>query len=133
MLFHHLYFHLWVMSKTTPPLRYFAAVRITAGWYFLPCLCSGVDAAPLFNLAESYLGGKSLTSGPEHPAASDRRIRHLLLLAGARHRTRCQLWFAHLQNLHIKTYIRIRLKFKILVLDLVTLSSHSAGLDDWTP
>ena len=55
------------------------------------CVGAGPDAAALPDLAEGDLGGEGLTSGPEHPAASDRGLRHPLLHAGAHHRSRPQL------------------------------------------
>lgn len=88
------------MGEATPLLKIFVSM---SGWFLLTCLCSGVDAAQVFNLAESYLGGASLTSGPEHPVASDRRLRHLFLLTGAHHRTRCQLWYAQHYDLYTET------------------------------
>lgn len=56
-------------------------------------LCSGADAASLSDMAAGDVGGEGLTSGPEHPAASDRGLCHLNLHGGAHHCSRPQLQY----------------------------------------
>lgn len=72
----------------------------------ITCVCPGADAASLFNLDQSHLGGPGPTSGPEHPAASDRGLRHPLLHCGAHCRARCQLWYT-CTHMHTRTHMHM--------------------------
>lgn len=52
-------------------------------------VCPGVDATPLSDVAQGHLGGQNPSSGPEHPASSDRGLRHPCFHTGAHGGARC--------------------------------------------